>query len=283
MDSAPGVYVSASDLAVLEGAARQVTFHPTRRIGNLLAGRHASRLRGRGHVAEPSADRDWRRFTHPARGRASSLVRQPASRFHYLRPPPSEAIIQIALRPALAAPTAADTATTLRFSPRCPSRIPRCRRPKRIIRRVSLLSRIAAPLAFPKRDSRRAQRRTRARSLSNLTGIENGFCRSNELTFARPSHLHLRAKQRRALSRSQRRGLNDVLKIRSTRGVHEGLSASPGTIRRFASPGAGRGTEARRRRRIRASAKRARVPRHIPSRLEDLSWSCCTGQRGLRA
>jgi uncharacterized protein (DUF58 family) len=45
---APGVYVSASDLAALEGAARHLVFRPRHPAHNLLAGRRASRVRGRG-------------------------------------------------------------------------------------------------------------------------------------------------------------------------------------------------------------------------------------------
>jgi uncharacterized protein (DUF58 family) len=43
-----GVYVSAADLAMLEGPARHLVFRPRHPARNLLAGRHASRVRGRG-------------------------------------------------------------------------------------------------------------------------------------------------------------------------------------------------------------------------------------------
>jgi uncharacterized protein (DUF58 family) len=46
--AAKGVYVSATDLAMLEGAARHLVFRPRHPARNLLAGRHASRVRGRG-------------------------------------------------------------------------------------------------------------------------------------------------------------------------------------------------------------------------------------------
>jgi len=46
--AAKGVYVSPSDLAMLEGAARHLVFRPRHPARNLLAGRHASRVRGRG-------------------------------------------------------------------------------------------------------------------------------------------------------------------------------------------------------------------------------------------
>jgi uncharacterized protein (DUF58 family) len=43
-----GVYVSATDLAALEADARHLVFRPRQPTHNLLAGRHGSRLRGRG-------------------------------------------------------------------------------------------------------------------------------------------------------------------------------------------------------------------------------------------
>ncbi len=46
--AAPGVYVSAADLAMLEGPARQLIFRPRHPAHSLLAGRHGSRVRGRG-------------------------------------------------------------------------------------------------------------------------------------------------------------------------------------------------------------------------------------------
>ena len=45
---AKGVYVSTADLAALEGPARHLVFRPRHPTHNLLAGRHASRVRGRG-------------------------------------------------------------------------------------------------------------------------------------------------------------------------------------------------------------------------------------------
>jgi uncharacterized protein (DUF58 family) len=47
-----GVYVSAADLAALEHAARDFTFLPRQPVHSLLAGRHGSRLRGRGLAFE---------------------------------------------------------------------------------------------------------------------------------------------------------------------------------------------------------------------------------------
>jgi uncharacterized protein (DUF58 family) len=44
----PGIYVSAADLAALESQARHLVFRPPRPNHNLLAGRHGSRVRGRG-------------------------------------------------------------------------------------------------------------------------------------------------------------------------------------------------------------------------------------------
>src|SRR5262245_4260629 len=46
--AATGVYVTAADLAALEGQARQLVLRPRGPNHNLLAGRHASRVRGRG-------------------------------------------------------------------------------------------------------------------------------------------------------------------------------------------------------------------------------------------
>lgn len=46
--SVPGVYVSTADLAALEADARHLAFRPRHPTRNLLAGRHGSRLRGRG-------------------------------------------------------------------------------------------------------------------------------------------------------------------------------------------------------------------------------------------
>jgi uncharacterized protein (DUF58 family) len=46
--AAKGVYVSATDLALLEGQARHLVFRPRHPARNLLAGRHTSRVRGRG-------------------------------------------------------------------------------------------------------------------------------------------------------------------------------------------------------------------------------------------
>jgi uncharacterized protein (DUF58 family) len=43
-----GIYVSAADLAGLEAQARHLVFRPPRPNHNLLAGRHGSRVRGRG-------------------------------------------------------------------------------------------------------------------------------------------------------------------------------------------------------------------------------------------
>jgi len=47
-DTAAGVHASAAHLAGLEGNARQLVFRPRHPARNLLAGRHASRVRGRG-------------------------------------------------------------------------------------------------------------------------------------------------------------------------------------------------------------------------------------------
>ncbi|MGR4869828.1 DUF58 domain-containing protein [Variovorax sp. LARHSF232] len=44
----PGVYVSAADLAALEIAARDFHFLPRQPVHSVLAGRHASKVRGRG-------------------------------------------------------------------------------------------------------------------------------------------------------------------------------------------------------------------------------------------
>lgn len=46
--NAPGIYVSAADLAALESQARHLVFRPPGPNHNLLAGRHGSRVRGRG-------------------------------------------------------------------------------------------------------------------------------------------------------------------------------------------------------------------------------------------
>jgi uncharacterized protein (DUF58 family) len=46
--AAKGAYVSVADLAMLEGPARHLVFRPRHPARNLLAGRHASRVRGRG-------------------------------------------------------------------------------------------------------------------------------------------------------------------------------------------------------------------------------------------
>lgn len=46
--TATGIYVSAADLAGLESQARHLVFRPPRPNHNLLAGRHGSRVRGRG-------------------------------------------------------------------------------------------------------------------------------------------------------------------------------------------------------------------------------------------
>jgi uncharacterized protein (DUF58 family) len=48
----PGVYVSVGDLAALEAAARNFSFLPHQPVHSLLAGRHASRVRGRGLAFE---------------------------------------------------------------------------------------------------------------------------------------------------------------------------------------------------------------------------------------
>ncbi len=45
---APGVYVTSRDLSVLEGQARHLALRPRHPMHNILAGRHASRVRGRG-------------------------------------------------------------------------------------------------------------------------------------------------------------------------------------------------------------------------------------------
>ncbi len=50
--AAPGVYASAADLAALEHAARGIAFLPRQPVHSLLAGRHASRVRGRGLAFE---------------------------------------------------------------------------------------------------------------------------------------------------------------------------------------------------------------------------------------
>jgi uncharacterized protein (DUF58 family) len=47
-DATPGVYASLSDLVALEFKARGFSFLPRQPVHSLLAGRHASRLRGRG-------------------------------------------------------------------------------------------------------------------------------------------------------------------------------------------------------------------------------------------
>jgi len=46
--SKPGVYVSTADLVALEAAAREFHFGPRQPTHSVLAGRHASRVRGRG-------------------------------------------------------------------------------------------------------------------------------------------------------------------------------------------------------------------------------------------
>ncbi|HEX5788874.1 MAG TPA: DUF58 domain-containing protein, partial [Woeseiaceae bacterium] len=45
---APGVYTSLADLVALRHSARGFSFLPRQPVHSLLAGRHASRLRGRG-------------------------------------------------------------------------------------------------------------------------------------------------------------------------------------------------------------------------------------------
>ncbi len=50
--AAPGVYVSVDDLAALETAARDFTFLRHQPVHSILAGRHASRVRGRGLAFE---------------------------------------------------------------------------------------------------------------------------------------------------------------------------------------------------------------------------------------
>ncbi len=47
-ETSPGVYVSLSELVVLQHKARGFSFLPRQPVHSLLAGRHASRLRGRG-------------------------------------------------------------------------------------------------------------------------------------------------------------------------------------------------------------------------------------------
>jgi uncharacterized protein (DUF58 family) len=49
---APGVYVTAADLAALETAARNFSFLPHQPVHSLLSGRHSSRVRGRGLAFE---------------------------------------------------------------------------------------------------------------------------------------------------------------------------------------------------------------------------------------
>lgn len=46
--TASGIYLDAADLAALESQARHLVFRPSRPNHNLLAGRHGSRVRGRG-------------------------------------------------------------------------------------------------------------------------------------------------------------------------------------------------------------------------------------------
>ena len=46
--SVPGVYVSLHELMAFEFKAAGLSFLPRRRSGSILAGRHASRVRGRG-------------------------------------------------------------------------------------------------------------------------------------------------------------------------------------------------------------------------------------------
>ena len=46
--AAQGVYVSIDDLAALEMAARDFSFLPRQPVHSILAGRHTSRVRGRG-------------------------------------------------------------------------------------------------------------------------------------------------------------------------------------------------------------------------------------------
>lgn len=52
VSAAPGVYVTVSDLAALEHAARDFSFLPRQPVHSLLSGRHASRVRGRGLAFE---------------------------------------------------------------------------------------------------------------------------------------------------------------------------------------------------------------------------------------
>ena len=47
-----GIYVSTRDLVALEGAARDLSFLPKRPVQQQLAGRLASRMRGRGMTFE---------------------------------------------------------------------------------------------------------------------------------------------------------------------------------------------------------------------------------------
>jgi uncharacterized protein (DUF58 family) len=50
--AASGIYVSVSDMAALESAARDISFLPRQPVHSLLSGRHSSRVRGRGLAFE---------------------------------------------------------------------------------------------------------------------------------------------------------------------------------------------------------------------------------------
>src|SRR5262245_2013141 len=50
--SAPGVHVSVADLVALEAAGRDFSLPPRQPVHSLLAGRHGSRIRGRGLAFE---------------------------------------------------------------------------------------------------------------------------------------------------------------------------------------------------------------------------------------
>ena len=52
VETGRGVYVSTQDLVALEGAARNLSFVAKRPVQQMLAGRMASRIRGRGLIFE---------------------------------------------------------------------------------------------------------------------------------------------------------------------------------------------------------------------------------------
>ena len=56
----PGVHVSLQELVLLQGQARGFAFLPRQPMHSILAGKHASRLRGRGRARiPPMASEAW--------------------------------------------------------------------------------------------------------------------------------------------------------------------------------------------------------------------------------